>query len=166
MRIVFVCIERERIFILHGWRENLAGIQEIWEGYEKKTAEISETPCTWEKERERECVGFRFDEDMHSSDRLWDTCFTSKGYRSTRTVDLHIRNGGQHKDAFPFRVTFILTPSWRDLYTWSRVKYKLLGIIIVTRSEQETRFERAWPLNWFLLFVPWMEEFWRSVSYL
>lgn len=59
-----------------------------------------------------------------------------------------------NKDAFPFRVTFILTPSWRDLYTWSRVKYKLLGIIIVTRSEQETRFERAWPLNWFLLFVP------------
>lgn len=48
-----------------------------------------------------------------------------------------------NKDAFPFRVTFILTPSWRDLYTWSRVKYKLLGIIIVTRSEQETRFERA-----------------------
>lgn len=59
-----------------------------------------------------------------------------------------------NKDAFPFRVTFILTPSWRDLYTWSRVKYKLLGIIIVKRSEQETRFERASPLNRFLLFVP------------
>lgn len=124
----------------HGWRENLARIQEIY---------IYETGCT----RERVLV-FRFDEDMHSSDRLWGTCFTCRRVIDRPEPSIYIFVMAANKDAFPFRVTFILTPSWRDLYTWSRVKYKLLGIIIVARSEQETRFERASPLNRFLLFVP------------